>query len=215
MGACTAGNNVTWAVVANASNACGNDSKEASASVRCKAAPCVDLTADRNPTSACPGDAVTISGTVRNCSTDPETIVVTVNGEQVFSGVVQPGQTQNYSKSAVMPACTAGQSVPWNVVAIATNDCDQVGQRKEQTVSVQCKNPPCVQLIDVRGEQGGCLSERARHGQWPGEELRHRLGQLHGHGRRRAGLQRFAGAGRRSSRSAAKSTWARARPATA
>ena len=153
MGACVAGNNVTFAVVANASNSCGTDTENASASVRCKAAPCVELTANRNPESACPGDAVTISGTVRNCSLDPENIVVTVNGEQVFSGVVQPGQTQQYSKATVMPQCTAGQSVPWTIVAVATNDCDQVGQRQETTVSVQCKNPPCVQLVDVRANR--------------------------------------------------------------
>jgi len=149
MGACTAGNSVSWDVVAHASNSCGNDEEQKSVSVRCKDLPCVELVADRNPASACPGDAVTIFGSVKNCSIDAETIVVTVNGEQVFSGVVQPGATQEYSKSTVMPACTAGQNVPWTVVAVATNDCDAVGQRKEQTVNVQCKTPPCVDLIDV------------------------------------------------------------------
>src|SRR5205809_1055828 len=76
MGACVAGNNVTWDVVAHASNSCGNDAEQKSASVRCK-------------------------------------------------------------------------NVPWTIVAVATNDCDAVGQRKEQTVNVLCKSPPCVDLLDV------------------------------------------------------------------
>jgi uncharacterized repeat protein (TIGR01451 family) len=145
MGDCVAGNNVTWDVVAHASNTCGNDEDTKQVSVRCKATPCLELTADVNPKSACPGTALLISGTVKNCSIDPETIVVTVNGEQVFNQVVDGGATLNYSKSTTMPACASGDLVPFQVIAKATNDCDQNGITKTADLSVTCKNPPCVE----------------------------------------------------------------------
>ena len=108
LGNCTAGQSVSFAVVASVSNSCGNAEDTETVNVACNAGPCVELTADRVPTSACPGDQVTISGTVKNCSTASETIVVTVNGEQVFNQSVAAGQSANWTKSTTMPQCTAG-----------------------------------------------------------------------------------------------------------
>jgi len=99
LGNCTAGQSVPFAVVASVSNSCGNAEDTETVNVACNAAPCVTLTADRVPTSACPGDQVTVSGTVQNCSTVAETIVVTVNNEQVFSQSVAAGQSANWTKS--------------------------------------------------------------------------------------------------------------------
>ena len=40
-----------------------SDTKNQTVLVRCNDKPCVTLTADRNPDSACPGTPITISGT--------------------------------------------------------------------------------------------------------------------------------------------------------
>jgi len=157
---CTAGQNSTFAVEASATTECGTDTKSASVIVACKSRPCVELTANPNPTSACPGTKITISGTVKNCSLDSGTIVVRVGGVQAFNQAVAAGVTVNWTYSATMPQCTAGQLTPFTVQAVATNDCDQVGDTKNTTVNVQCKNPPCAQLIDVAAnKQAACPGE--------------------------------------------------------
>ncbi len=149
MGPCTAGSQVDFAVHATVSNACGDGTPaDAKASVRCEDKPCVTLTGAPNPTSACPGDAIAIAGTVKNCSLDPETIVVMVNGNQVFNQPVDPGQTLPYSFQTTMPQCTAGANVPFTVVATATGVCPPPDV-KTLPLTVLCKNPPCVDLIDV------------------------------------------------------------------
>jgi hypothetical protein len=149
MGACTAGSQVSFAVHATVSNTCGSGvPADASASVRCKDKPCVTLTGAPNPTSACPGDAITIAGSVKNCSLDPETIVVTVNGNQVFNAPVAPGVTQPYQFQTTMPQCQAGANVPFTVVATATGDCPPPDV-KTLPLNVLCKQPPCVDLINV------------------------------------------------------------------
>src|SRR4029078_5216962 len=74
LGNCTAGQSVSFNVVASVSNSCGNAQDTETVTVACSAAPCVELTANGAPPTACPGDAVTISGTVKNCSTAAETI---------------------------------------------------------------------------------------------------------------------------------------------
>ena len=154
---CTAGQNTTYNVEASATTNCGTDTKTATVLVGCGARPCVELTANPNPTSACPGDQVTISGTVKNCSTAAETIVVTVGGVQVFSQSVAAGATQNYTRMVSMPQCTAGQQSPFTVQAVATNPCDTVGDTKSATVNVLCKSPPCVLLTDVvANKQSAC-----------------------------------------------------------
>jgi uncharacterized repeat protein (TIGR01451 family) len=117
---CTAGQNSTFAVEAVGSGDCGSDTKTSTVLVRCKDQPCLELTSAREPATACPGANVLISGTVKNCSLDAETIVVTVDGVQAFNQLVQPGATANWSRQVVMPACTAGQSVSFPIVATAT-----------------------------------------------------------------------------------------------
>ena len=150
MGQCKAGAQVTFQVTANAVNSCGAAPASQPVSVRCKDLPCVNLTGAPNPTSACPGDAITIAGNVTNCSLDPENVVVTINGDQVFNGPVAAGATLPYTKGYTMPACTAGGSVPYVVIAKATNDCSADGVSKTLNLAVTCKNPPCVQLLNVK-----------------------------------------------------------------
>ena len=148
LGNCTAGQSVSFAVVASVSNSCGNAQDTKTVTVQCNPAPCVVLTANGAPPTACPGDAITVSGTVQNCSTAAETITVTVNGEQVFNQSVAAGQTANWTKATTMPQCTAGNNVSWNVVATATGACPPVAT-DSKTVTVQCNSAPCVQLIGL------------------------------------------------------------------
>lgn len=155
MGACVAGNNVTWDVTAHASNSCGSDDANTTVSVRCKDVPCVELTAEREPDTACPGADIHIHGTVKNCSLEPETIVVTVNGLQVLNQLVQPGVTVPYETTAKMPECTAGQAVPFTVVATATGECGAPDQ-KTANLSVTCRQGPCVQAKAVCDPPAAC-----------------------------------------------------------
>ena len=149
MGDCTAGGNVDFNVHATVHNTCGDGiPADAKASVKCKDKPCVQLTGAPNPTSACPGDAITISGNVKSCSLDNENVVVTVNGVQVFNGPLTPGQTQPYQFSGTMPQCQAGADVPFTVVATASGDCPPVDQHT-LPLTIKCKNPPCVDLLNV------------------------------------------------------------------
>ena len=152
MGQCTTGNSVTWTVAATATNTCGNDSKQVDVSVRCKSKPCVELSAS-GPPSACPGTSITISGRVRNCSLDAETINVTVDGQPAFGGSVAAGAEQSWSIQLPMKACSSGQSVSYNVVATAGNSCGQVTQ--STLVNVACGVPPCVS-IDIDAPAIAC-----------------------------------------------------------
>jgi hypothetical protein len=153
MGSCTAGNNVTWAVHATATNSCGNASADAEASVRCKSQPCGEVKAS-GPPSSCTGADITIQGTVRNCSLDSETISVSVDGVQAFTGSVAGGATANWSISVRMKECAAGQSVSYAVVATATNTCGTTSQ--PATVNVTCLAPPCL-AIELNAPAKSCV----------------------------------------------------------
>ncbi|MEP7027196.1 MAG: hypothetical protein ABI960_01250, partial [Candidatus Eisenbacteria bacterium] len=158
MGECVANSNVSWDIVATATNTCGSTEDRKSVSVRCKDKPCVELSGDVNPKSACPGDAITVSGTVKNCSLEPETIVVTINDVQVVNEIFQPGQSKDYSKSFDMPQCTAGSPVAYKVIATATGDCPPVAS-KTIDLTVTCKNPPCVTVTASANKQAACPNE--------------------------------------------------------
>ncbi|MEO6029057.1 MAG: FlgD immunoglobulin-like domain containing protein [Candidatus Binatia bacterium] len=126
----------------------------ASAIVTCKANPCVELT-QQGPASACPGEKVTIKGTVKNCSTDVETIVVTVNGAQFFNQSVNAGATVNWSGTASMPSdCTAGANSSFAVVATSTNECNT--DSKNGVVLVRCNDKVCVNVNATRNPESAC-----------------------------------------------------------
>ncbi len=139
MGACQAGQNVAFTVVATATNDCGEATDTEAKNVLCKVGPCVELTANCSPEFACPGTPVTVSGQATNCSADAETIVVTYNGQSQNLGVVQPGQSAAYSSQATMGECTPGQNVTFAVSALATNDCGEASD--EASCSVECRGP--------------------------------------------------------------------------
>jgi len=135
------------------SSACvenGGISKPAHAefTVNCKSKPCVELTADREPATACPGTPITVHGTVKNCSLDSENIRVTVNGNEVFNQAVAAGDTQNYSTTINMPECTSGEAVPFNVAATATGDCEPA-DTKTANLTVGCVTPEVEILKSV------------------------------------------------------------------
>jgi uncharacterized repeat protein (TIGR01451 family) len=157
MGACGAGNNVPFTVVATATNDCGQATDTETENVLCQAPPCVNITAVDAPDQACADASITISGTVQNCGTDPETISVTLNGGAPQNlGTVAGGASANFSFQTTMGNCTAGQNVPFTVVATATNDCGQVTDT--ETENVLCQAPPCVNLTAVNGPASACAN---------------------------------------------------------
>jgi uncharacterized repeat protein (TIGR01451 family) len=155
MGACTAGQNVAFDVVATATNECGEDTDSDSRNVRCDAPPCVNITDLSAPAEACPNTQITISGTVQNCSIDPETIVVVLNGGAPQNlGVVQPGASVPFSFQVSTGECAAGQQLAYTVVATATNACGEASDSESR--NVRCKALPCVSLSALEGPASAC-----------------------------------------------------------
>jgi uncharacterized repeat protein (TIGR01451 family) len=157
MGACTVGQNVAFAVVATATNDCGEATDTETRNVLCKAGPCVNITDVTGPGSACANASITISGSVQNCGTDAETITVTLNGGAPQNlGSVAAGASANFSFQTTMGACTAGQNVAFSVVATATNDCGEATDT--ETENVLCKAPPCVNITVVNAPTSACAN---------------------------------------------------------
>jgi uncharacterized repeat protein (TIGR01451 family) len=155
MGQCAPGQNVTFTVNATATNECGEDTDQATTQVLCQGPPCVEITALNAPAEACQNTNVTISGTVQNCGDDSATYSVTLNGgEPQNLGVIAPGQSANFSFTANMGQCTAGQNVPFTVVATATNDCGT--DTDTDTVNVICRVGPCVNITALDGPGSVC-----------------------------------------------------------
>ena len=154
--------------------------------VVCQSPPCVEVTAS-GPPAACPGAPVTIEGTAKNCSLDPELIVVTVNGAQAYSNTVAAGQTINWSLNTTMPAeCTAGQNSSFAVVATGSSDC---GTDTKNTHRARALQGQAVRRAD-RGSQSRLgLPRRRHHGLGHGQELLARPGDDRRHHQRPAGLQ--------------------------
>ena len=112
----------------------------AEASVTCKAPPCVSAAAECNPAAACPGAAITVKGSATNCGSEAEDITIDIEGQQQsFSGVAA-GATVNWTRNLVMPACTNGQQVPFNVTATASNECGQATP-SNASCNIQCVTP--------------------------------------------------------------------------
>ncbi len=128
------------------------------ATVTCAAPPCVDITAMSAPETACTNDPITITGTVQNCSTESETISVTLNGGAPQNlGTVAAGATANFSFQTTMPTCTAGQVIPFTVVATATNECGT--DTDTEVRNVTCGQGPCVQL-SLDAPDAACVGEQ-------------------------------------------------------
>ena len=130
----------------------------ASFDVVCVSNPCVTLDAT-GPQSACAGTKVTIQGSVANCSKDPETVVVTVNGAQAYNKQLAGGASDTWSLDTTMPQCTPGAPVNFAVHATANGECGDA-PAQDKLVPVLCKNGPCVQagaLCDAgKGAQAAC-----------------------------------------------------------
>ncbi|MGH7724908.1 MAG: FlgD immunoglobulin-like domain containing protein [Candidatus Eiseniibacteriota bacterium] len=142
---CIEGNTRTYSLTATATGACapaGTDTE--TVTITCQVAPCVELTV--NPLAPqCAGTPVTITGSVRNCSTAPETIVVQLlGGGSADVGTVQPGQSANWSIPAGDLVCDGG-SRTYSLTATATGECPPVATDTE-TVTIECQVRPCVLL---------------------------------------------------------------------
>jgi uncharacterized repeat protein (TIGR01451 family) len=128
------------------SSAClgkGNDevvSAQADANVTCSSTACVETSALCSPAAACPGAPVTVTGSAKNCGIGPETIVITIEGQQQSFPDVPAGQTVSWQRTVPMKECTAGQQVQYDVSATASSDCGQVGP-VPASCTVECKNP--------------------------------------------------------------------------
>jgi uncharacterized repeat protein (TIGR01451 family) len=106
---------------------------------------CVDdVRAVCSPEAACPGQPIRITGSARNCSTAPETIVLTVDGNPHTCTDVDPGERCEFSVDRTMPACTPGSPVTFTVSAIARRGgCDT------PPVTAQCEIDCSAPDIDV------------------------------------------------------------------
>ncbi len=136
----------TFSLTATASNACppaATDTK--TVTIDCVDTPCVQLTV--NPLAPqCEGTPVTITGSVRNCSDDPEGIVVQLlGGGSDNVGTVQPGQTANWSIPAGNLDCVEGNTRTYTLTATAAGGCPPNGT-DTKTVTITCLASPCVQL---------------------------------------------------------------------
>ncbi|MGH7723924.1 MAG: FlgD immunoglobulin-like domain containing protein [Candidatus Eiseniibacteriota bacterium] len=126
--------------------------------VTCRDLPCVELTVIPLAPQ-CEGTPVTITGSVRNCSEDPETIVVAVQGGVSQDlGTVPAGGVSNFSIPAGNLTCVSGPRT-YTVTATATGACDPAATDSE-TVTVECRAAPCAQVTAV-GPTSAC----------PGEEI--------------------------------------------
>src|SRR5262249_44409282 len=76
-----------------------------------------------NPTSACPGEKVTLTTTATNTSTtQTEDITITIDGTAFTTHTgVAPGGKVSDSKDVTMPTCTEGNKVTFTASALAHN----------------------------------------------------------------------------------------------
>jgi uncharacterized repeat protein (TIGR01451 family) len=139
MGECTAGESVSFSVLATATNECGEDTDTEARDVLCADGPCVKLSLECSPERACPGTQVTISGTVANCSDDPEDIVVTMGTFTFTFTDVPAGGTNSFTATTELPECTDGELVEFTATAVATNDCGEV--EETASCSIECEAP--------------------------------------------------------------------------
>jgi uncharacterized repeat protein (TIGR01451 family) len=100
---------------------------------------CVEATLECDPAAACPGSPVSLNGTAKNCSADPETIVVTVAGSTFTFADLAAGATATFTANATMPECTDGAAVPFTASAVASNSCGESAD--EASCSVECRGP--------------------------------------------------------------------------
>jgi uncharacterized repeat protein (TIGR01451 family) len=127
------------------------------ATVTCLPAPCVEITAMNAPGEACANTNVQITGTVQNCSSESETISVTLNGGAPQNlGIVTAGGTANFSFTTSVGACTPGQNVAFTAVATASNECGE--DTDSETRNLLCGEGPCVQ-VSLDAPDNACVGE--------------------------------------------------------
>ena len=115
-------------------------SARAEASVICRTGPCVEAAAECNPASACPGAAITVKGSARNCGSEPADITIDIEGQQQSFEDVPAGETVSWTRNLTMPECTNGAQVEFDVSATATNDCGTAGP-DNASCSITCVAP--------------------------------------------------------------------------
>jgi len=158
---CTSGQQVPFNIEATATTDCPPaDVKTVLQSVLCKQGPCVTAAAECNPLSACPGTPITVKGSATNCGLDPADIVIDIEGQQQSFPGVGAGQTVSWTRDLVMPECTSGANVSFDVTATASNVCGNA-KPSNASCSILCVKPQ-IQIdktVDPAGavEQGTTL----------------------------------------------------------
>ena len=135
---------VPFSGTATASNECPAGPEATSTdecSVTCLPPPSVTCSATPNPTSACPGASIVITGTATNNSGGPENIDLTIAGTLYSFTDVADGTTVSRDTTVIMPDCTDGQNVTFDVTAVATNSCPGTRDDCTATATVECQAP--------------------------------------------------------------------------
>ncbi len=126
--------------------------------VECAGPPCVELVETHGPDSACAGDDVQLSATVRNCSVEPEDIEVCVAG-QCTTFVAVPAQgLVTHTVTTAMPQCTPDAPVCFDVAYSAGNRCGDVDGTPTE-ICVDCGAPPCVEPVPTDPPGPACQGE--------------------------------------------------------
>jgi hypothetical protein len=115
----TSGEPTQWTVSAVAGNSCGAPGS-GTCSTNCGVLPCVNLVCAPADTTVSLGDPYSVRATATNCSSSPEDIKITLNG--------QPFTFQNVASSAtvtaaVMENCPQEGTSTYDATATATNTC--------------------------------------------------------------------------------------------
>jgi uncharacterized repeat protein (TIGR01451 family) len=124
--------------------------------VLCKVGACVEVTAG-GPEKACVGTPIQISGSVKNCSGDPETIVVRLGDRTVEIGSVPAGESRNYSFDVTMPACQGNGRASFTVTAEASNDCGTATKTAAATVACSVPQIDVEKTAESTVDPGGTI----------------------------------------------------------
>jgi hypothetical protein len=144
----------TFDVTVSASNACGETGiTPCTIEVACKAEPCIDQVEGSGPEEAEAGEPVELCITARNCSTDPEDITLTIDGESQLFEDVPPGETREFCVTRTMPECEGGQEICFPASATATNDCGEVTVPIEICIECRAGGPACPRTIGFWRQQ--------------------------------------------------------------
>lgn len=160
---CEAGTLAKYAVVAQASNDCGEAFADAQCAVECAPGPCVEVRCEA-PQMALDGEPVEILAVAANCSEGAEDINVSILGpggvlicENFFPGVA-PGAAVEFSCTDIIE-CDESAMVVYTVLVVATNDCGAATAACETVVNCEPPVPTRIKLFEADSDENGIRLE--------------------------------------------------------